>query len=69
MSHFNFIAYNVATTLVDMNISIRQYWQLNISLQYYSTTHTNVHDDNIYETRFSMLCTGSLELTTENCSQ
>ena len=27
------------------------------------------HDDNIHETRFSMLCTGSLELTAENCSQ
>ena len=24
------------------------------------------HDDNICETRFSMLCTGILELTTEN---
>ena len=27
------------------------------------------HDDNICETRFSMLCTSCLELTTENCSQ
>ena len=27
------------------------------------------HDDNICETRFSMLCTSCLELTTANCSQ
>jgi len=27
------------------------------------------HDDNICETRFSMLCTSCLELTTKNCSQ
>ena len=27
------------------------------------------HDDNICETRFLVLCTSCLELTTENCSQ
>jgi len=27
------------------------------------------HDDNICETRFSVLCTSCLELTTQNCSQ
>jgi len=27
------------------------------------------HDDNICETRFSMLCTSCLELAAENCSQ
>jgi len=29
----------------------------------------HIHDDNICETRFSMLCASCLELTTENCSQ
>ena len=27
------------------------------------------HDDSVCKTHFSMLCTGSLELTIENCSQ
>jgi len=38
------------------------------AIDHYGTAST-FHDDNICETRFSMLCTSSLELTTKNCSQ
>ena len=36
---------------------------------YATTNKSTFHDDNICETRFSMLCASCLELTTENCSQ
>ena len=38
------------------------------AIDHYGTVST-FHDDNICETRFSMLCTSCLELTTANCSQ
>jgi len=37
------------------------------AIDHYGAVST-FHDDNICEVRFSMLCTGCLELTTENCS-
>ena len=38
------------------------------AIDHYGAVST-FHDDNICETRFSMLCTSCLELTTANCSQ
>jgi len=38
------------------------------AIDHYDAVST-FHDDNICETRFSMLCTSCLELTTKNCSQ
>ena len=38
------------------------------AIDHYDAVST-FHDDNICETRFSMLCTSCLELTTANCSQ
>jgi len=38
------------------------------AIDHYGAVST-FHDDNICETRFSMLCASCLELTTENCSQ
>jgi len=38
------------------------------AIDHYDAVST-FNDDNICETRFRMLCTGCLELTTENCSQ
>ena len=39
-----------------------------VVIDHYGAVST-FHDDNICETRFSMLCTSCLELTTANCSQ
>jgi len=48
---------------------LMQYREHGHHLRSTTTTLSTFHDDNICEMRFSMLCTGSLELTTENCSQ
>ena len=37
------------------------------AINHYGAVST-FHDDNVCEVRFSMLCTGCLELITENCS-
>ena len=42
--------------------------RLQPAIDHYGAVST-FHDDNICETRFSMLCTSCQELTTANCSQ
>ena len=53
-------------TVVDHIVTVVIAYQLTVD--HYNAVST-FHDDNICEPCFLMLCTGSLELTTENCSQ
>jgi len=49
-------------------LSTRAIFEKKHAIDHYGAVST-FYDDNICETRFSMLCTSYLELTIENCSQ